>query len=164
MMIKGRNQHNIVKQLSSNWKYINWNKNKSFKRFCIAKETISKQTNKKQSTKWEKMFVNDITDKRFRSVQFSRSVMSDSLRPHGLQHARLLCPSPTLGAYSIHVHWVGDAIQTSHPLSSPSPPIFNFSQLQGLFQWVSSWHQEAKVLELQLQHQSFQLIFRTDFI
>ena len=63
-----------------------------------------------------------------------------------------------------HVHWVGDAIQPSHPLSSPSPPAFNLSQHQGLFQWVSSLHQVAKVLEFQLQHQSFQWIFRTDFL
>jgi len=62
-----------------------------------------------------------------------------------------------------HVHWVGDAIQPSHPLSSPSPPAFNLSQHQGLFKWVSSLHQVAKVLEFQLQHQSFQWIFRTDF-
>ena len=54
-----------------------------------------------------------------------------------------------------HVHWVGDAIQPSHSLSSPSPPALNLSQHQGLFQWVSSSHQVAKVLELQLQHQSF---------
>ena len=62
------------------------------------------------------------------------------------------------------VHWVSDAIQPSHPLSSPSPPVFNLSQHQGLFQWVSSLHQVAKVLEFQLQHQSFQRIFRTDFL
>ena len=53
-----------------------------------------------------------------------------------------------------HVHWVSDAIQWSHPLSSPSPPAFNLSQHQGLFQWVSSSHQVAKVLEFQHQHQS----------
>ena len=53
------------------------------------------------------------------------------------------------------VHRVGDAIQPSHPLSSPSPPAFNLSQHQGLFKWVSSSHQVAKVLEFQLQHQSF---------
>ena len=61
-----------------------------------------------------------------------------------------------------HVHWVGDTIQPSHPLSSPSPPAFNLSQCQGLFQWVSSLHQVARVLEF--QHQSFQWIFRTDFL
>ena len=64
----------------------------------------------------------------------------------------------------IHVHWLTDAIQSSHPLSSHSPPAFNLSQHQGLFQWVSSSHQVAKVLERQLQHQSFQWIFRVDFI
>ena len=55
-----------------------------------------------------------------------------------------------------HVHWVGDSIQPSHPLSSPSPPAFSLSQHQGLFHWVSSSHQMAEVLEFQLQHQSFQ--------
>ena len=61
-----------------------------------------------------------------------------------------------------HVHWVSDAIQPSYPLSSPSPPTFSLSHHQGLFIWVSSSHQVAKVLEFQLQHQSFQWIFRTD--
>ena len=61
-----------------------------------------------------------------------------------------------------HVHWVGDAIQPSHPLSSPSPPAFNLSKNQGLFQWLSSSHQLVKVLKFQLQHQSFQWIFRTN--
>ena len=63
-----------------------------------------------------------------------------------------------------HVHWVGDAIRPSHPPSSPSPPALNLFQHQGLFQWVSSSHQVAKALEFQLQHQSFQRIFRTDFL
>ena len=62
----------------------------------------------------------------------------------------------------IHVHWVSDAIQPAHPLSSPSPSLFYLSQHQGLFQWVSSSHQVAKVLEL--QHQSFQWIGRIDFL
>ena len=57
-----------------------------------------------------------------------------------------------------HVHQVGDAIQPSHPLSSPSPPAFNLSQHEGLFQGVSSSHQVAEVLELQLQHQSLQIL------
>ena len=60
----------------------------------------------------------------------------------------------------IHVHWVGDAIQPSHPLWPPFLPALNLSQHQALFQWVGSSHQVAKVLELQVQHQSFQWIFR----
>ena len=64
----------------------------------------------------------------------------------------------------IHVHWVGDAIPPSHPLLSRSPPALNLSQHQGPFQWAGSWHQVAKVLEFQLQHESFQWIFRTDFL
>ena len=63
-----------------------------------------------------------------------------------------------------HVHRVSDSIQPSHPLSSPSPHTSNLSQHQGLFQWVSSSHQVAKILEFQLQHQAFQWIFRTDFL
>ena len=63
-----------------------------------------------------------------------------------------------------HVYRVSDAIKPSHPLSSPSPPASFLSQHQGLFQWVSSSHKVAKVLEFQLQHQSFQRIFRTDFL
>ena len=63
-----------------------------------------------------------------------------------------------------HVHWVGDAIQPSHPLSSPSLPALNLSQHRGLLTWVSSSHQVAKVLEFQLQHQSFQWTPRTDLL
>ena len=63
-----------------------------------------------------------------------------------------------------HVHWVSDAIQPFHPLSSLSPPTFNPSHHQGLFKWVSSLHQVARVSEFQLQHQSFQWIFKTHFL
>ena len=63
-----------------------------------------------------------------------------------------------------HVCWIGDAIQPSHPFLLPSPPALNLSQHQGLFQWLSSSHRVAKVLELQLQHPSFQGIFRVDFL
>ena len=63
-----------------------------------------------------------------------------------------------------YVHWVSDAIQPSRPLSSRSPPALNLSQHQGLFQWVNSSHQVAKVLEFQLQHQSFQWTPRTDLL
>ena len=191
------------------------------------------------------------------SAQFSLSVISDSLWPHGLQHARLPCLSPTPGVYSnscpwsqwcnptisssvvpfsscfqsfpasgsfqksqffssggqsigvsasasvlqmniqfssvsqscltlcdsmncstpglpvhhqlpestqTHVHWVGDPIQPSHPLSSPSPPAQNPSPHQGLLQWLISSHEVAKVLEFQLQQQSFQWTPRTDLL
>ena len=90
--------------------------------------------------------------------------VSNSLRPRGLQHTRLPCPSPTPGACSNScLLWVSDAIQPSHPSLSPSPA-FNLSQHQGLFQWVSSSHQVANVLKLQLQPQSFQWIFRIYFL
>ena len=71
------------------------------------------------------------------AATISCSVMSDPLRPHESQH-------------QTHVHQVGDAIQPSHPLSSPSPPAPNPSQHQSLFQWVNSSHEVAKVLEFQL--------------
>ena len=86
--------------------------------------------------------------------------MSNSLRPHESQHARPPCPSPTPGFTHTHIHRVSDAVQQFHPLSSPSLPTFNLAQHQGLFQWVSFSHQVAKELEFQLQHQSFQWIFR----
>ena len=75
----------------------------------------------------------------------SRSVMSDSLWPHGLQHARLSCPSPSPRACSNSCPSSWWSIQSSHPLSSPSLA-FSLSQHQGLFQWVSSSHQGAKLL------------------
>ena len=85
-------------------------------------------------------------------------------------HNPMDCSTPGFSVYhqllehaQTHVHWVSGAIQPSHPLSSPSPPAFHLSQHQGFFQWVSSSHQVAKVLELQLQHQPFHWIFRTDF-
>ena len=63
-----------------------------------------------------------------------------------------------------HVHWVGDAMQPSHPLSSPSPPASNPSQHQGLLKWINSLHEVANVLEFQLQHQSFQWTPRADLL
>ena len=92
---------------------------------------------------------------RFSSAQFSHSVVSKSATPW--VHHQLLESTQT------HVHWVTDAIQPSHPLSSPSPAL-NLSQHQGLFKWVSSSNEVAKVLEFQLQHQSFQWTPRTDLL
>ena len=156
------------------------------------------------------------------SQLYMYSVMPGSLRPHGLQPTRLLCPqnfpgntrlvchfllqrifltqgskpvscisctgrqilweAPIVVRCSVlslcdpkncstpgfpefvqtHVPWVSDGIQPSHPLSPPSSPALNLFQHHGLFQWVDPWHLVAKVVELQLQHQSFQWIFRTD--
>ena len=93
--------------------------------------------------------------------QCSHSVVSDSLQPHGMQHARLPFPSPAPGACS-------NSCPSSwwcHPtISSSVVPFSCLSHHQGLFQWVSSSHQVARVLEFQLQYQSFQWIFRTDFL
>ena len=97
--------------------------------------------------------------------QFSCSVVSDSLWPHGLQHRPGFPVHHQLPELvQTHVHRVNNAIQPSHPLPSPSHPACNLSQHQGLFQWVSSSYQVAKVLDLQLQHHSFQWIFMTDFL
>ena len=93
--------------------------------------------------------------------------MSNSLPPHGLQPGLpvLHC---LLEFAETHVHWVGDAIQPSHPLSSPSPTL-SLSQHQGLFQWVSSSHQVTKVSELPPQRRSFNeysglISFRMDWL
>ena len=77
----------------------------------------------------------------FSSVQFSHSVVSDSLRPHELQHTRPPCPS---SIPRTHVPRIGDAIEPSHPLSSPYPPAPNPSQHQGLFQWVKMCLRNSK--------------------
>ena len=99
------------------------------------------------------------------SVQFSTVTQSCPTLGNPMD-----CSTPGLSVHhqlpeftQTHIHWVGDAIQPSHLLASPSPPAFNLSQQQGLFKWVSSSHQVAKVLEFQLLHQSFQRTFRTDF-
>ena len=98
------------------------------------------------------------------SVRVWQSVQS-------LRHVRLCNPSTP--GFPVHhqlpelaqtrVHWVGDAIQPSYPLSSPFPPVLSLCQHQGLFKWVNSLHQVAKMLEFQLQHQYFQWTFRIDF-
>ena len=73
-------------------------------------------------------------------------------------------PHNLLEFSQVHVHWISDTTQLSHPLSLPSPSASNLFQHQVLFQWVDCLHQMAKVLELQLQHQSFQWIFSIDFL
>ena len=98
------------------------------------------------------------------SVQFSHSVVSDSLRPYELQHARPPCPSPAHGVYPNSSPWSQWCHPTISSSVSPSPPALNLSQHQSLFKWVGSWHQVAKVLEFELQHQSFQWTPRTDLL
>ena len=98
----------------------------------------------------------------FSSVQFSLSVVSNSLWPHEFQHARPPCPSPTPGVHSNSCPSSRWCHLASHPLSSPSPPAPNPSQHHSLFQSVNSSHEVAKVLEFQLYHQSFQWTPRTD--
>ena len=95
----------------------------------------------------------------FSSVAQSCLTLCDSIN-----HSTPVLPvhHQLLESTQTHVHWVGDASQPSHPLSSPSPTALNLSQHQGLFNWVSSSHQVAKVLEFQLQHQSFQWTPRAD--
>ena len=95
------------------------------------------------------------------SVSQSRPILCD---PMALSTPSLPVHHQLSEFTQTHVHWVSDAIQPSPPLLSPSSLAFNLSQHQGLFQWVSSSHQVAKVLEFQLQHQSFQWICRTDFL
>ena len=97
----------------------------------------------------------------FSSVQFSHSVVSDSLQPHESQHTRPPCPSPTPGVYPNPC----PLSRWCYPTISSSVVPFSFclhlSQHQGLFQWVSSSYQVARVLEFHLQHQSFQWKPRT---
>ena len=98
------------------------------------------------------------------SVQFSPSVVSDSLPPHELQHTRPFSPSPSPGVHSNSCPsswWCHPAISSS---VVPFSPALNPSRHQGLFQWVNSLHEVAKVLEFQLQNQSFQWTPRTDFL
>ena len=110
--------------------------------------------------KWKAQNMNVTGKYRSWMLLFSCLVVSGSLWPRGLQYARLPCPLSSPRACLTHVHWVRDAIQPSHPLSSPSSA-FNLSQHQGLFKWLSSSHQVAKVLKIQLQHQSFQWILKS---
>ena len=100
------------------------------------------------------------------SVQFSSVTQSCPTLCDPMNHSMPGLPVPhQLPEFTqTHVHRVGDAIQPSHPLWSPSPPAPNPSQHQGLFQWVNSSHEVAKVLEFQLQPQSFQWTPRTDIL
>ena len=117
--------------------------------FTFVKHYLSTETN----TVWYHLYVESKKKYKFSSVAQSGPTLCNTMDysmpglPVHRQHLEFT---------QTHVHWVSDAIQPPYPPSSPSPPTFNLSQHQGLFKWVSSSHQVAKILEFQLQHQSFQ--------
>ena len=115
------------------------------------KSSIQQQTKKKERNKKRKSIIQN------KNTQFSSvsQFCSTLCNPMGWSMPGFPVFHSFLEMAQTHVHQVSDAIQPSHPLSSPSPPAINLSQHQGLFQRVSSSYQVAKVLEVQLQHQSF---------
>ena len=127
---------------------------------CLPRTHTSLPCPSPTSGKWEEAFI--LWSDKW-PVQFSHSVVSNSVT-HGLQHAMPPCPSPTPGAYSNSC----PLSRWCHPIISSSVVPFSSHlhsfQHQGLFKWVGSSHQVAKLLEFQLQHQSFQRIFRIDFL
>ena len=139
--------HGVAKSRTwlSNWTELNWTVCLNYKCLCLLSNSTPHY----------------LLSVQFRSVTQSCMTLCDLME----------CSMPGLPVHhqfleltQTHVHQVGDAIQPSHPLSSLSPPAFNLSQHQGLFKWVGSSYQVAKVLELLLQHQYFQWIFRNDFL
>ena len=136
----------------------------------VGQDLVTGKQQKAEKNKW-------VTQEWACSLHISKEIIKILVWKHRLlfTHVRLCnpidCSYPGFPVHhrlpelvQTHVHWVGDAMQPSHPLSSPSLPAFNLSQHQGLFQWVSSSYQVYRVLEFQLQHQSFQWIFRVDFL
>ena len=142
------------KQISRDWKYNNWNYKLQYWLNRKIGSVEEGWINQKKGWKLSK------------KVQFSSVAQSCPILCNPMD-----CSTPGLPVHQqlpefnqTHVHWVGDGIQPSHPLSSPSPHSPNPSQHQGLLQWVNSSHEVAKVLEFQLQHQSFQWTPRTDLL
>ena len=147
-------RRNKIWTLITNYTVLNIIKNKNPK--CVNRNV---KTDPLYVERW-RWFVDEVVLgwawEDFSSVQFSSSVVSDFCNPMSCSTPGLPVHHQLLEFTQTHVHRVSDAIQPSHPLSSPSPPALNLFQHQGLFKWVSSLHQVAKVLEFQLQHQSFQ--------
>ena len=134
-------------------------------RVAITVNKSQKCSTRMQSQKWQNdlcSFSRQTIKHQFSSVQSLSRVWH--LATTWLQHARPPCPSPAPGVYHTCVHFVGDAIQPSHPLSSPSPPTFSLSEHEGFFKWISSSYQVTKILVFQLQHPSFQCTPRTGLL
>ena len=161
-------RNNSISNASERLKYLGIN---------LTKEMWKTYTLKTIGHQWKKLIKTQINEKILHthrleklrcpySVQFSSVVKSCPTLCNHMNHSTPGFPVHLqLQAFTqTHVHWVGDTIQPSHPLSSPSPPAPNPSQHQSLFQWVNSSHEVAKVLEFQLQHQSFQWTPRTDLL
>ena len=130
-----------------------WGQVEKLKQVSICKRK------KLESANWGKYLCDSLL------LLFSPSVMSNSLLPPWAAACQASLSFTISWSLVKHMSMESvDATQPSHPLLSPSPPAFNLSQQQDLFQWISSLHQVVKVLEHQLQHQSFQWIFRTDFL
>ena len=142
---------------------------------------VTKSQSSLATKQWQQVVYRKVYEKGSKCLTYSLltvfKLMSGILQFSSVAHSCLtLCnpmnrSTPGLLVYyqlpeftQTHVHWVGDAIQSSQPLLSPSPPAANPSQHLGLFQWVNSSHEVAKVLDFQLQHQSFQWTPRTDLL
>ena len=162
--VKGISQARILESVAifffrGSYKTSDWTPVSCFSWWQVGSLPVDPEGSLKEQVRISKCWI-----KEFSSVQFSHSVVSNSLWP-------LDCSTPGLPVHhqlpeftQTHIHWVGDTIQPFHLLLSHSPPTFNLSQQQDLFQRVSSLHQVAKILEFQLPLQSFQWIFRTDFL
>ena len=162
----------LIQHLLNHW-YFLYNSRSS-----ISKSVVSALQRNKDSAHWHTdrgfgklvIYTESVLVSQFPLMRFTLECVqcgsSNILFPHSVQFSYFVSPWTAACQASLsitnsrwcqtHVHWVRDVIQPSHPLLSPSLPPFNLYQHQGLFQWVSSSHQKAKVLELQLQHQSFQ--------
>ena len=121
---------------------------------------------KKKYSNQLKLHIAQVSNKKACSVEFSSvaQLCPTLCDPMNCSMPGLPVHHKLLEFTQTHVHQAGDAIQPSHPLSFPFPPVPNPSQHQGLFQWVNSSHEVAKVLEFQLQHQSLQWTPRTDLL
>ena len=133
---------------------------------CCCKGVRHDLVTKQQQQQWILIHLWILYNIQFSSVAQSCLTLCD---PMNCSTTGLPVHHQLLESVQIHVRWVSDAIQQSHPLSSPSPPALNLSQHQGFFEWVSSLHQVAKVLDFQLQHLSFQwtpglISFRMDWL